>query len=178
MVACQPVPGRSAVAGDSISYLVKQDGGAWTNGADAYVFPGAKAGDILPLVQDAVADPATSMACLAIEFGPNEVGDGVISAKEAADIASMVFAPDKTARDVVTLPYWSGDTVAQQAAMVQWRTDLTALATARQKQGSPTVVIDLRTSMQGHPEYLQADGVHPTPEGAEVLDRLYQVGCT
>lgn len=169
--SCKPVVGREAVVGDSISNIVRDNGGLrWAS--DTATYPGCTSSCFTNWVKDLVNNPLKSPECAVIEFGPNESADGHITDAESAAYYEMIFTFDPKTSIVLVKPHNTGYTAPVTSALDEWRDDEDVIARTRNR----TSVLDL----EEHQEYLDElrdDNTHPTAAGAAILDNLYKQAC-
>ena len=154
-VACKkpPVPGRVAVAGDSVIWQSLLYGGEY-HGADfeQKTAPGTVAAHAIPRVERDVDGYTTSPDVLVIAFGQNYAEPNAYGATQKQDLMRLVYDPADAACVVVVLP----DNARGSTHVNQVRADLTTLANSRPR----SVIVDWTTVVAAHPEYLNADHVH------------------
>lgn len=175
-VACEPVPGRIALAGDSISYNAGV-GGAW-QGYDTAgkIVIGGQAFHVQDRVQADVNDPTRSAEYWVFAFGSNEVGNGwTLSDYAAWD--QLTNTPDP-ASCVVWIKLWNLPPTmpvgsARHVHMNEARRTIDVLVSERLR----SVAVDWRPVVTADPSLLANDGVHLNPDGGpEAYQALVQEG--
>lgn len=163
--ACQPtikaapVPGRVAMAGDSIGLQAMYYGSAGhpAAGYDTAdkIGLGWRAAHAQPRVTADVANTAASPATLVAEFGHN-YRDGLTSAARN-EVTALMFSPADTACVVAVLPYAPAFLPAtHRQAITDYRRLVSDIAVTRPH----TVTVDWAPIATAHPEYLDEDGIH------------------
>lgn len=171
--ACEPVPGRVAWTGDSVSFNSGyNDSTSYINQVDndGKIVIGGRASDTLARVQADVAGQNTSPQCLVIAFGQNEAGDGVVTQDEKNALFAMVYAAHSSARVVVIKPHREHGPSNVMAAIEEVRGVLDTLVSSR----SNTAVLDWRE--RALPGYIAVDGVHLAPDNVEAAHAYGELG--
>lgn len=156
-MACEPVPDRISLAGDSVLLTAGYNGGGF-RGADyaEKIGLGWEAKHAQPrLTADVAARPVPPSVSVQA-FGQN-YGDRY-QEPEKAQLMSLVFTPDPDACVVLVLPH-PGISGSHGVRIRAVRQTLIELAAARPN----TVTVDWSGVVQVHPEHLAGDGVHLSP---------------
>lgn len=159
-VKAPPVPGRTAITGDSIGFQALFFGSEGRPAAlgwddDAKVGLGWKAEHAQARVTQDVAGVATSPSRFVVEFGHN-YGRGFTDANRNA-VTAMMFSAEESACVVAVLPYAPATLSAtHRQAIADYREHVVRIAYVREH----TVLVDWGEVVQLHPEYLDEDGIH------------------
>lgn len=176
---CDPRPGYHQIAGDSVTFLASFHGSndvfdhAHTDGT---VGIGWELSDALPAIQDRVNDPNRSPSVLVLAFGQNEADGGVWDQGEQNTWLQGTYTADDDACVVWVLPHYAGTNLGHKQAIQAMRHGIDVLVDSRNADGMRTLMVDWRPIVQAHPNYLESDGVHPTPNGAQAYANLIGSG--
>jgi hypothetical protein len=169
-LACkeEPVPGRVAIGGDSLTFQSAFYGGgfpaAWDT--DQKVGLGWQAEHIQPRLTQDVENPAASPEVLVIALGHNDAasssGRDGFTLEDQQQLAALAQTPHESACVAWVLPWYqppvgAAVNAAHVAGINAYRTWVTAFAatdTARYR------VVDWASVAMAHPEYIDPDGIH------------------
>lgn len=187
--ACKepPVPGRVAIAGDSLTVLASMHGGGlgdWDQTSKIGIGWQAEHAQA-QLTQD-VQDPGTSPAVLVVAFGHNDAarswGRDGFTQQDRDQLAELIETPADGACVLLVKPWYQPpagqpfDDAHMEGILAYraWVDYIVASNPIRYRS------IDWRPVVESHPEYLDLDGIHqavntpadPEPAAVAYLDLL------
>lgn len=169
--ACEPVPGRVAIAGDSVPWQALDFTGN-PHGWDDYmkVAPGVQAEWAQPQVTADRDDVLRSPECLVTTFGHNDAGwtedptdqwDG-ITETDWSQYYGLILTPDDNSKTLVVKPHYAGTDPVALDLIAQWNARIDGLVAAL-----PDRVVPVDWAAVAQPGDIVPDGVHLTEQGGQ-----------
>lgn len=169
--ACQYPPSTTEppfVGGDSLTLQTAITEGALPQGWDVYSSLGWQAENVQPGLTDRVNDPARSPRIVVIALGQNDGADG-FDPTDQQQMAALAATPYPSACIRWVLPHYAGTDPVKLAGIEQVRTWEANYAAAHRQD-----TVDWRHIALAHPEDVDTDGTHLTPQGRLAYGQLLQ----